>query len=206
MSLAATIDVSGEAQVRQMLAKLQGQLTDRTILHKSIAGYAETLTRQHLTVLAGTRHKTASRLGAQPSGHLARAAESVISEGTDQAAVVSVVSPGLRRAFGPMTIVPRNGAKYLTIPAAAESYNRRAGSFNDLRVQVFKGGSLLALVRDGKDGARAQVLYWLKKSVSQPQDRTLLPADDEFAQAAYAGVRAYLRMLQAAAAQPTSMP
>lgn len=206
MSLATTIDVSGEAQVRQMLAKLQGQLTDRTILHKSIAGYAETLTRQHLKVLAGTRHKTANRLGAQPSGHLARAAESVTSDGTDQAAVVSVVSPGLRRAFGPMTIQPRNGAKYLTIPAAAESYNRRARSFNDLRVQVFKGGRLLALVRDGKDGARAQVLYWLKTTVSQPQDRSLLPADDEFAQAAYAGVRDYLRVLQAASAQPTSMP
>lgn len=224
MSLSTQVDVSGAERVRAYLTKLHATLDEpgeRVHLHRSIASYTATLTARYLTTLAGTRHDTARRLGANPSGHLARAAESVISEGTDQAAVVSVVSPGLRRAFGPMTIQPRNGAKYLTIPATAEAYNRRAGSFNDLRLAVFGGGRYLALVKaeqsslaDRKRSGfetdqqqaglgwrrRGTIYYWLKKSVTQPQDRSLLPSDEDYAEEAVEGIKAYLRLLRAAEA------
>ncbi len=228
MSLSAQVDVSGSEQVRVWLARLGGALQEPRRLHEVIARGAGTLTREHLDHLAQTRHKTANRLGAKPSDHLGKAADSVTSYGTDQAAVVSVVSPGLRRAFGALEIKPRNGAKYLTIPATAEAYNRRAGSFNDLRLAVFGGGRYLALVKaeqsslaDRKRSGfetdqqqaglgwrrRGTIYYWLKKSVTQPQDRTLLPPDEDYAEEAVEGIKAYLRTLRAAAAaQPTSMP
>lgn len=220
MSVSVQINVSGDAKVIALLSRLRSDLTDRTVLHKSIGGFAELLTRDHLTTLAGTRHKTAQRLGAQPSGHLARAAESVASTATNDAATVSITSPGIRRAFGDITITPGAGKKYLTIPATAEAYNRRAGTFNDLRLAFFENG-LLALVkaeqsslsdrkRSGFETDKAQaglgwkkrgtVYYWLRKSVSQKQDRTLLPPDDDYTAAAVAGIKDYLRMLRAAAA------
>lgn len=209
MSLSFQIDVSGDDQVIKMLARLRTQLTDKTELHKSIGSYAEILTRQHLTTLAGTRHDTANRLGASPSGHLARAAESVTSKGTDDAAIVTVTSPGISRAFGDLTITAKSG-KWLTIPATAEAYNRRARTFNDLRVAFF-GRGRMALVKaeqsslsDRKEsGGRSEVYYWLKKSVTQKQDRTLLPPDDDYTTAAVQGIKAYIRMLRAAAAAST---
>ncbi|MCA1963827.1 MAG: hypothetical protein LDL31_07775 [Prosthecobacter sp.] len=206
MSISLQIDVSGDEQVIKLLGRLRGALTDTTELHKSIGSYAETLTRQHLTTLAQTRHDTADRLGAKRSGHLARAAEGVSSRGTQEAAFVKVVSPGIARAFGDITITPKNGSKYLTIPATAEAYNRRARTFNDLRVAFF-GRGRLALVKaeqsslsDRKaSGGRSEVYYWLKKTVTQKQDRSLLPPDDDFAAAAQ-GIKAYIRLLRAAAA------
>lgn len=205
MSLAYQIDVSGDDQVVKMLGRLRSSLVDKTELHKSIGTYAETLTRQHLTTLAQTRHKTADKLGATPSGHLERAAESVTSRGDDEAAFVNIISPGITRAFGDVTINAKDG-KWLTIPAIAEAYNRRARTFNDLRVAFFRKGRL-ALIKaeqsslaDRKEsGGRSEVYYWLKKSVTQKQDRTLLPPDDDYATAAVQGIKAYLRMLRTAA-------
>lgn len=119
-------------------------------------------------------------------------------KGTDDAAIVTVTSPGISRAFGDITIKPKSG-KYLTIPATAEAYNRRARTFNDLRLAFF-GRGRMALVKDDPQGGRSEVYYWLKKSVTQKQDRTLLPPDDDFAAAAVQGIKAYLRLLRAAAA------
>lgn len=206
MSLTFKIDIRGDEKARSMLARLHASLSDRTELNKSIAGYAETLTRQHLATLAGTRHDTARRLQATPSGHLERAAQSVRSEGTADAAFVSVVSPGIARAFRDITITPKSG-KYLTIPATAEAYNRRAGSFNDLRIAFF-GRGRLALVKaeqsslaDRKQrGGRSEVYYWLKKFITQKQDRSLLPPAEDYGAAAVEGMKSYLRMLRAAAA------
>jgi hypothetical protein len=196
MSLSFEVNVSGDEQVIKLLGRLRSSLTDKGALHQSIGTYAEQLTRQHLTVLAGTRHDTARRLGASPTGHLARAAETVTSRGTQDAAIVTVVSPGISRAFGDLTITPRS-SKYLTIPAAAESYGRRARTFGDLRVAFF-GRGRMALVQPDPDGSRDRVLYWLKKQVKQRQDRSLLPPDQDFADAAAQGIKAYIRMLRSA--------
>jgi hypothetical protein len=197
MSLSFSVNVSGDEQVMKMLGRLRAALTDGTSLHRSIGSYAEQITRQHLTVLAGTRHDTARRLGASPTGHLARAAESVTSRGTQDAAIVTVVSPGISRAFGDLTITPKSG-KFLTIPATAESYGRRARTFGDLRVAFF-GRGRMALVRPDANGGRDEVLYWLKKKVIQRQDRSLLPSDQDFAAAAVQGIKAYIRLWRVSA-------
>ena len=211
MSLAVEISIGGDA--RRMLSQLEAGLINREELHQDIATREENLVRDYLTSLAQTRHATADALGATPTGHLERAAESVTSRSDADAVTVSITSPGITRAFGDITIVPVN-AKWLTIAATAEAYGKRAGAFNDLRLAFFKNG-LLALVKadqsrisDRKASGygteskaakadatkqRPPVYYWLKKSVTQKQDRTLLPSNELIQTAAEEGVRDWLK-------------
>lgn len=212
--MSVSVDIQIEGNARKLLSKLDAKLINREELHHDIAVRAENTVRDYLISLAGSRHATADRLGATPSGHLERAAESVHSESDESAATVSVTSPGISRAFGAVTITPGSGKKYLTIPATAEAYNKKAGAFNDLRLAFFKGG-LLGLVKadqsrlsDRRAGGfgveskaakadktkeRPPVYYWLKKSVTQKQDRTLLPSDKLLQSAAEEGTRDWLK-------------
>lgn len=204
-ALTVEITIGGDAQ--RMLEQLQAGMINAAEIHQDIATRAENLTRDYLISLAQTRHATADALGAAPTGHLERAAESVTSRSDDEAAVIGVTSPGITRAFRDITINPVN-SKYLTIAATAEAYGKRAGAFNDLRLAFFKGGKL-ALVKADQSrlsdrkasgysiernaGQKPPVYYWLVKSVHQEQDRTLLPSDELLKGAAEEGVRDWLR-------------
>jgi hypothetical protein len=176
------------------LEKFLSGLKQRRGLHQMMGNRVQALVRDHLIKLAGSRHATADRLGATPSGHLGKAAEKVASPasvraGEDEAALV-INHPGIGRAFHDVTIKPTK-SKYLTIPLIAEAYNRRAYRVPDLF--VLKGTPLLAKT-DG-DG-KIKVWYRLVKSVRQKQDRTLLPSDEEIRQAALAGVGDYIDLLR----------
>lgn len=209
MSLGVEIQIGGKAQ--RMLARLSEEVIDRAEIHQDIATREENLVRDYLSGLARTRHATADDLGATPTGHLERAAESVHSTSDESGATVSITSPGISRAFEDITIKPGAGKKFLTIPATAEAYGKRAGAFNDLRLAFFKNG-LLALVKAdqsrlsdrkasgygieskaAKTNVRPPVYFWLKKSVFQKQDRTLLPSDKLIQSAAEEGVRDWLK-------------
>lgn len=213
MSVPLQIQVGGTAG--QMLAKIDAGLIAREELHQDIATREESVVREYLQSLAQTRHKTADRLGAMPTGHLERAAESVSSDSDASGATVTVTSPGITRAFRDITITPGAGKKYLTIPATAEAYGKRAGAFSDLRLQFF-GKGLMGLVKAEQsaiatrarsgfdtqrnsrrapllDAGRGDVYYWLKKSVKQKQDRTLLPSDATLQAAAEEGTLDWLR-------------
>lgn len=210
------LTIGGNAQA--MLSQLKTGMVNRVDLNHDIAARAENTTRDYLLSLSQSRHATADALGATPTGHLERAAESVSSSSDADAATISITSPGIGRAFHDVTITPGSGKKYLTIPATAEAYGKRAGAFSDLRLAFFKGG-LLALVKadqsrvsDRKESgygvesnaaqgkraplqaaSRPPVYYWLKTSVRQKQDRTLLPSDELLQSAAEEGVRDWLK-------------
>lgn len=138
--------------------------------------------------------------------------------------------PGLMRAFGDVTITPGTktpGAKYLALPARSESYGKRPGEFNNLVVFWGKNGpaglmeapatkTTLVPARQNKKGetvpahySRGQVtgglvMFWFAKSVTQPQDRSLLPTAEEWSESATAGAREhaeqFLRRLNGGAA------
>ena len=208
--------IGGNAQA--MLSRIEAGMINRVELHQDIATREENLVRDYLTSLAQTRHATADALGATPTGHLERAAESVTSSSDGDGATVSVSSPGITRAFKEITIVPTNGKKFLTIPAHPDAYGKRAGAFNDLRVAFFKDG-VMALVKADqsrladrkasgygieskaakgvkaplKAAQRPAIYFWLVKSVIQRQDRTLLPSDELLQSAAEEGVRDWLK-------------
>jgi hypothetical protein len=189
-----------QGEVRRLartLVGLVGRLEDRTELHAGIAERAEVLVREHVrNVAAPSRHTTADRLGATRTGYLERAGEGVESRGTAEAAVVTISGNVdiFKRTDGPVTV--RGRGKKLTIPARAAAYGRRAGEISGLEVRVFGrrgGGRTVAL---GKvEGGVREVWYWLVDQVTLPQDRGLLPSDEQFAASAELAARDYVDSL-----------
>ena len=113
------------------------------------------------------------------------------------------------RAMGDITITPGTktpDVKFIPIPARAESYGMRPGEFGSGLMLFFtKGlpGGLAEKIaverkRNTKKGAKGSVYYrpglvyyWFKDQVNQPQDRTLLPSDEEWQASANAGGNEY---------------
>ena len=148
---------------------------------------------RHVHAYARTHHESASRLGAQPTGHFEDAVDS-ISYGPDGngAAAVTIPIPGFARVFGNLTITPRN-AKALTIPINSISYGRRAGEVRHLGFTLSKFGKkeggqdgVLYGYRDGDD--HIEPLYALKRRVTLRQDRSMLPSDGDMTKAAQDGM------------------
>jgi len=145
------------------------------------------MVRTHIRTAAITRHSTAQRLGARPTGHLENAGESTLPRATDAEVVVEINSPGFHRVDGPVTVRAKNWP-YLTIPVHALAYGRRART-----VRRLIGSPLFRpLVKGGKKrigpyrnilaaniNNTFTVLYALKPVVVIPQDRGLLPPQRE---------------------------
>lgn len=192
-------------ETRDELRLLQDALTgEGRVEMVRAAGYeVQRSTADYLRQLAQTRHDTANALGATPSNHLAQAAEKVtqatvsVASGTgiETQAEFVLDHPGMSRAFHDVTIRPRN-AKALTIPIAAIAYNRRAGQFDGLFVLGGRGADVgrNLLCRRLDDGT-IEPLYLLVRSVTQKQDRSLLPSAEEWNEAALRGARTYLDMV-----------
>lgn len=162
-----------------VLAAVSKHLTDATRLHVLMAEKTEKLTRAYLADLGNTRHTTADRLGATPTGILGRAAESPEAVGTRDAVVITMrPAEVLARAFRDVEIVPRAGKKYLTIPIHRASYGKRAGEFDDLFFLQARSGAKL-LCRRAANGNLIP-MFLLVTKVSQKQDRTLLPSDSAY--------------------------
>ena len=118
--------------------------------------------------------------------------------------------PGLMRAFGPITIVPGTktpGAKYLALPARSEAYGMRPREFGDKLMMFWgkAGPAGLALkvattrTKTTKKGAKGStyyrpglVEYWFSETVTQPQDRTLLPSEEEWSESTHAGAEDWI--------------
>lgn len=130
--------------------------------------------RKHLRGYAASHHGTATRLGAQQTGHLEKAAATMLQESDADSATVTISSPGIRRALGPLTIRPAK-ARALTIPVHWMAYGKRVGEVaRSHPVFRLKGRDVLATTIDGKLTA----LYVLRASVTIPQDRGILPSDE----------------------------
>ena len=118
--------------------------------------------------------------------------------------------PGITRAFGDVTIVPGTktaGAKHLAIPARSESYGLRPREMSGL-VMFWKGkgqpgglaeGVSVTRTKKTKKGDKGStylvpglVMYWFADSVTQPQDRTLLPSEEEWSESATDGAKEYV--------------
>jgi hypothetical protein len=203
------------ADVDRKLQAFFAQISDRTEMNQAIGERARELTRNHLVAIAESRHATAERLGATPSGHWGQAAEKTTFEADGIGATVSVHQRGISRVAHDVEIKPGEGKKYLTIPAIAEAYNQRAYRVPGLHLifgrkageaarPIALGTGAASEIKYGrirKDGSRkithtasqlGTIWYWLVKSVHQKQDRTLLPSDEEYRLSALAGVRDFL--------------
>lgn len=183
------------------LKALEGKLTDRTGLHQHIAATAEVATREHLRLIEPTMHTTRARLGVganNPPSYWSARIAAVESRASASEATVSLGKEAeiFARVNGAVIVRPRVG-KYLTIPATAAAYGRRAREFAGLFFVQFKSGTKALAKKDGKG---IKVFYWLKESVTLPQDRELLPSDTQYLDAAEQGTRDYITNLPGGAA------
>jgi hypothetical protein len=127
-------------------------------------------------------------------GQVARSVQNPRAEG--DAIRVSINHIGIAQRYFGGDITPKR-AKYLTIPARAEAYGKRAREFDDLQILWGKRGPVAlgqreqlqsTLGKKNKKGTRpveneqivgGGIFYWLVKSVTQPPDPTVLPPENE---------------------------
>ena len=96
-----------------------------------------------------------------------------------------------------VSIRPRAGRKFLTIPAHQETYGRGPRDFGDdeFEFRVIESWmTFLALVWKETSGAhvKGEVAFWLRRSVTQKQDRTLLPSDAAYTEVGRRAALAYI--------------
>lgn len=178
------------------LAVLAAQLSSsgRKEMNEAMGITVREVTRDYLTKISGERHKSAERLGASPTGHLAQAVRAVEASTLNAdalSATLTISHVGLSRAFHDVTITPKN-AKALTIPVSAIAYGRRAREFQNLFVFKHEGGKAFLAQRDPTSGS-FRTLYLLVRSVTQKQDRTLLPSDAEWQKAAAQSALSFIK-------------
>lgn len=164
----------------------------RKLLFSVASNAVAILVRSHLSRLGSWKHESANRLHAQPTGFLQKAARGTVFNASENGGEVIIPAP-LGRAFHDVEIRPKNAAA-LTIPASAEAYGKRAGVLAALGWKIWKpkGKKFLMGSVNGED---PKILYWLKESVRQRQDRELLPSEDEMYRVASGAMMAEIRRI-----------
>ena len=183
MTLDITINDQATPKLKALFAALD--LDEQVQFMAGLAADFEILTREHITKASKTRHKSAARLGATQTGYLekiATAQEGVKGEGTPGLITLRLQGEIFKRAFGQVTV--KKDSKPLTIPIAAESYGRRAKELGPMFRIKSRKGNVLLVQNDPDDKKKLKLLYVLKDQVTLPQDRGLLPSDEQFLRAA----------------------
>jgi hypothetical protein len=193
-ALTIKVDISGAGEVDAVLQAMRNGLARRGPMHSRMAVRAMEATQGHLR--SDQSHNTAARLGATPTGFRNKAAASVTAQhDEDEGRVVIPRRTGLGRAFGDVVIRPGSGRTYLTIPAHSKTYGKSVrDNFPEGTFRFAPMGRYRALL--WADGPyKGEVAYWLKREVSQKQDRTLLPSDAVYIKVARDAAIKYLNNL-----------
>lgn len=223
MSLAIQIQEHTSDSLQKLMAGVSAPAARRE-MHHSMGRSVQMVVRDWLVVLEANSGATRAALGGGTKTDFFSKAAEVVSgedalESAENSAVISLNHPGMRRAFQDVDIAPQGGKKYLTIPAVAEAYGKRASEFQNLRLMFRRrGGQVRAVAleeapatqfnfgRVKKSGRRTvsgqrqtigTVYFWLVTAVHQAQDRSILPSDDALGDAAARGADDFLRQLQA---------
>ena len=190
-----TIDITDDASplVRRLGRAIRvGALTD------AMRRGAVNRVKNHIFALKDTKR---NRLGARSTGFYSSAAKATHSTSEPGEITITVSKQGFRQRLegGRITAIK---SKLLTIPATAEAHGKRASEFKDLQFVVLGGRPALVRAKQTrlkiggrrKDGTRTirgretttglEVLYWLKKSVLQKPDPSVMPPRQEIVAAA----------------------
>lgn len=154
------------------------RLESKEDIHAAIAIVTEAAIKKHGRENVPNNHRTANRLGASPTGHLARAYREI--ESRNDASSASLLIPRasrLRAAFGGWVQRPGPGKQFLTIPVAAEAYGKRAGEIPDLVFMRVGPKKTPILARPNADGG-ITTYYFLAREVEIQEDPDLIPFED----------------------------
>lgn len=209
MSIGITIESDALSDLQTAVETLGGAVTGRDVM-LVMGRAAQQVIKEHFEKIAGdsAHHESSSALGAERSGFYERAANAVQAPQLESdGVVISIEQQGLaQRIFGG-DIEPVN-AKFLTIPARAETYGHRAKEFENLRFILFPSGAGALVAADGggslrgarggrkalpsMDALGSDVYFWLVKQVHQEPDPTVLPSDEEILDPAIAAAQSYV--------------
>ena len=81
-------------------------VSGRQLLYSAAANAVAILTRRHISRLASWKHISAESLGAQPTGHLEKAARATVHHATPSYGEVVIPSPGFSRAVSSVRTPP----------------------------------------------------------------------------------------------------
>ena len=205
MSFAIDIDDKELLKLNRAATTVAGELGGNSV--RLIMGRAaQQVVKQHFSDLASDaqHHRTATRLGANRTGFYLDAADKTQDPHLEEGGVsVSVKKRGIaQRLFGG-TITPTT-KKWLTIPATAEAYGKRAPEIEGLKFVLFGPGKA-ALVMPGAKitqpstgkttELQGKVYFWLVKSVTQAADPSVIPTDAEILEPVVSNARSYLERL-----------
>jgi len=184
MSVALTITIQTDKGPLQRLSK---GLANRAPMHAAIAGTEEDFFRQYVSRL--NRHRTAMGLGAAPTSFYEKGAARIEGDSNAEMALLRIPrDTGLGRAFRDFNLTPKNGRKYLTIPAHRSTYGKRVAEVPHSMTFRIVGGRHKALVfTSGPD--KGSVAYWLREKVTIKRDATLLPGREAIEQVAIGSAR-----------------
>lgn len=148
------------------------------------------LVKGHLDGLNAARHRQG---GTNFYAGASRATQNAAIAAGATGAVVSIAHVGLRlRLRGGVVKAGRTTSRatgqptrYLTLPARADAYRKRAGEFKNLEVAWGKRGPYALVEKIAKPGTgrlgetegRGAVVYWLRKETTHRADRSVLPTD-----------------------------
>lgn len=190
-----TVQVEGVEQIKKALGAAFTPEARRRMT-REIGFAVQEKTADHLAQASVTRHRTADRLGAPHSGFLEFAPGRVRSEGkhmnedgtrgliesrnaTESSVDIIIANtPGMSRAFHDLVITPKK-AKALTIPINAVSYAKSVKKVKAEGYGIHREGRVL--MGDKSGGGETIPLYVLCGMVTVPQDRGLLPLEQEIA-------------------------
>jgi hypothetical protein len=183
------------SEIRAKLGKITSQEKRREIL-QTVGADIHDKVQRHIGEMSVLRHKTANRLGAEPSKHFENATGRVVLREVtaERATVVIENTPGLSRAYQDLHIQPVR-ARWLTIPIHRDAYNKRVADLRGMGHKIFRPGKARILAetttrtetytdKSGKTRKRKKLrpLYALVKSVRVPRDKGLLPQEKQIRQ------------------------
>lgn len=152
-------------------------------------------------------------LGGVRTNYWGKMARSVNHELTDTQLRISIGdndAPGINLKYHGGTITPKEGKQWVTIPARSEAYGKRAREFNNLRFIPLGPETAMLVVKEGGEAGRRRVkgskgfsnrkstvqeslvMYWLKRSVTQPADPSVLPTSEQLGRVAITGAQNYV--------------
>lgn len=171
----------------------------RRELHAAAAEALAEMAGAHIRSYAGSKHGTATAFGASPTRHYEDGANAISTSADAEAGRVTIPIPGLSRAWGDVTIKPGPGKSKLTIPARSGGSEVYGKTVDTLRAHGWRFASgrrgtpqenlLFGRFQDEK---ASKVMFILKESVTQRQDSTLMPTEDEMAKRATDAVVEYV--------------
>jgi hypothetical protein len=199
MNVRVTLITNPNGPMAKLTRALDGQ--GRISLHAAMGTEVQIDTAAHVGGLHRKDGSLLSKLGAAPTGFFQQASlqiESPAALASDvNAATLTLSFPGVKRAFQSIVVRPLT-AKYLAIPIANIALGhspRDCWEEWGLFITADKAKNQLYVAR--RDGGKIEMLWVLKRSLTQSQDRALLPSDSDWQKSAARGALNYIRSLPA---------